>query len=707
MKDERFFLWLLCCLVTFSSAGMSLDVLGNEIRPHYQQFRDSLPKSMPNVRVSVQYLDTLTNPHWIAAILGSGCGVGFSKTKKQATPEEALIMNAKLAFAADALGYDPALYFSNKTSHLDSDIKRHQSVVWSVIAARGIGIGMDSTEIKVSNLKGHYKVYGNGRTILEILEPNKKPYKNGGNCLNFLVKRLMDAEVSAGDTSIVVVQKVQEECATRADYCARKASEEFTEPAIKEMMKPCKNLLFTSPATNVGIIHTSWNDIKAHYDNISAMCSQYFTSQDIKYLILVHYLLKDFQAYSTSSMGENEDLFKDTFTPSGFRKFAYNAEEREHTESIMDPLYKYIHSRMDVKSLLPALKTVLIERKKGILLGELYVTVTTGEKFLEVFQMFERQKEKYCELVEDSKYLENDTKDSAHSYYQVLLLAQSLKGCKFIPSFGIKEKVKPMVTANRFRSGLSLKQINGCVLYALECHAHLCQMQERVKKMSSILDKLTANKRIKDEAAEQEKKKGKPTNKNAHKEKKEPKVPPVAVPTVQEEIDPRQKEAEELLNAVRRCAIMSQEKSDEIWHSIKTTAKDISKAAGIPLEPTGSAPQKITAGFVFEKTKLYRVLGRIQSGEKVKQHEFTQALHSFLDQQREVMSIGRMAHKGGSIVKLTTVASATTVHLHHKGKDDTVHVSDWLYSRVIEWLQRSGIAIESARAAGAAPVTPE
>ncbi len=685
MKDERFFLWLLCCLVTFSSAGMSLDVLGNEIRPHYQQFRDSLPKSMPNVRVSVQYLDTLTTPHWIAAILGSGCGVGFSKTKKQATPEEALIMNGKLAFAANALGYDPALYFSNKTSHSDNNIRRHQSIVWSVIA---VTERMDSTTIKLSNLKEHYKVYGD-------------------NCLNFLTKRLMDAKVSAGDTSIVVVQRVQEECAKRADCCAKKASEEFTELAVKKMMNHRINLLVTSPATNVAMILASWLDIKAHYDNISAMCSQYFISQDIKYLILVHCLLKNFQAHSNSCMKQNGDLFEHTFTPFGFTKFAYNADERKHIESMIDLLHENIYSRMDVQPLLLALQTVSIERKKGELLGESYVTVTTGEKFLDVFQVFERQKEEYCKLVEDSKSLENDTKDSAHSYYQVLLLAESLKGCEFIPSFGIKEKVKPMVTANRFRSDLSLKQINGCVLYALECHAHLCQMQDRVRKMTSILDKLTADKRIKDEAAEQEKKEKKRTDKNAHKQKKEPKVPPVAVVTVQEEIDPRQKEAEELLNAVRRVAIMSQKASDEIWHSIKTTAKDISEAAGIPLEPTGSAPEKITADFVFEKTKLYGVLGRIQSSEQVKQHELAQALHGFVNQKREGMSIGRMTHKGGSIVKLTTQASATTVHLHHKGKDDTVHVSDWLYTRVIEWLQRSGINVKSSRAAEAASATPE
>lgn len=114
---------------------MSLDVLDNEIKADYQQFR-SLHKSTEKLRVSVQYLDTLTNPQWIAAILGSGCGVGFSTKKKETTPEEVLIMRAKLSFAADALGYDPALYFSNKTSpHVDEDIKRHQGVVWSVMVA--------------------------------------------------------------------------------------------------------------------------------------------------------------------------------------------------------------------------------------------------------------------------------------------------------------------------------------------------------------------------------------------------------------------------------------------------------------------------------------------------------------------------------------------------------------------------------------------
>lgn len=193
--------------------------------------------------------------------------------------------------------------------------------------------------------------------------------------------------------------------------------------------------------------------------------------------------------------------------------------------------------------------------------------------------------------------------------------------------------------------------------------------------------------------------KEKRNHKRAQKQPKKNKPKLVTDVPIQDEIDPRQKEAAELLSAVRHFAIMSQARFDETWPGIQTTAQVISRAAGIELDLTRSDLQKITAGFIFEKTKLPGVLRRIQSGERVKQDEFTTALRNFVEQQIEGETIGCIKPKGGSIVKLTSAVSATTVHLHHKGKDDTVHVSDWLYTRVIDWLQRSGIAIESSRAA--------
>ena len=156
---------------------MSLDVLDKEIKADYQKFR-SHHKSTEKLRVSVQYLDRLMKPQWIAAILGSGCGVGFSAKKRQATPEEAVIMRAKLAFAANELGYDPSSYFANKTSYSDNNIRRHQSVVWSVIAATAIE--KKSSSISAGSLKSHYQVYASGRTISEILESYKKSRKYSG-----------------------------------------------------------------------------------------------------------------------------------------------------------------------------------------------------------------------------------------------------------------------------------------------------------------------------------------------------------------------------------------------------------------------------------------------------------------------------------------------------------------------------------------------
>lgn len=170
--------------------------------------------------------------------------------------------------------------------------------------------------------------------------------------------------------------------------------------------------------------------------------------------------------------------------------------------------------------------------------------------------------------------------------------------------------------------------------------------------------------------------------------------------TIQEEIDPQKQEAEELLNAARRYTIMSQENFDRTWSRIRTTAQAIARTADVTLDRLDRS--EVITGLIFEKTNLSGVLTRIQSGERVKQDELIRALRNFVEQREQGERIGDMRHTTGSIVKLTSAASATTIHMHHEGKDDTVHASDWLYTRVIDWLQRSGIVIESARSADAA-----
>lgn len=511
----------------------------------------------------------------------------------------------------------------------------------------------------------------------------------------FSLVDVIGAELPTTDPLSGVTLNIRSMCLARAQYCRERLPKigMLTPDTVRTLPLSARGWYEMAPSDVVRTMQSSCSGSVDRYSNIIAICDQYAQSKDIKYLVLISYLLRHARQFFDTT--KKDAFYVDTWK-------AFDVYEKEHLEEMSELLSEKLRSCRGVSLLLNALKNVSIERAGGIS----QLRITTNDSISKAFYTFQERKREWSVLGGDPGLLMQHTASVTYSFSKFISLSLSLKDFSFgmLPLTG--DRIQALNAARRFTNIEFIKTINAGVLYALECDPYLRIIQEVVRQMDSVLENLRREKQKRDAIKEKELQRAEANRKRALKGKmKETKaeaaievlVGPIDLRTTTEvsaaePLDPQQYEVEEILNATD-CLLMMNE---EQYGVTQATAQAIVHSANVTMNPRELSTQEIMDGFIFEKTKLYDVLTSIQRGERVKQHKFLSALRSFAEQQELNKEIAGMRATTGSILKLTSETS-TTLHTHHKGKDDTVQRSDWLYTRVVEWLQRSGISIESAR----------
>lgn len=321
--------------------------------------------------------------------------------------------------------------------------------------------------------------------------------------LSLIVFSLVDATgaelLPVEDSLSIVTQSIRARCLERAKYCAEKLPTIKMLPAekIAEMSVTANRWFSMDPAEVVNTMKNACEGSIERYRNIVSMCDQYLTSQDIKYLVLVHYLLKHSQ--EVFKVKKREACYVEVWS-------AFGVYEKEHMEGIESHFNDNLLPRKDVRLLLPALQEVSFESENG---GEggnakCQITITIADKISKTFQTFQRQKDEWSCLGGDANLLMQHTASVTDSFLKFTLLARSLELERFhfavLPWAGEGDQLSS--TAPRLQGIDFIQRINAGVLYAFEGYARFCEIKDVIKEMGPVLEKLRGEKQKRDAAEE-------------------------------------------------------------------------------------------------------------------------------------------------------------------------------------------------------------